>query len=71
MPMYNFIQNSSTYSDTTGNFILKMENDVANAIDFKSFEYKDKLLGNTDADEVDGTLRNATIFVPLKQLSNF
>ena len=71
MPMYNFIENSSTYSDRTGNFILEMENDVANAIDFKSFKYKDKLLGNTDTDEVDGTLRNATIFVPLKQLSNF
>ena len=71
MPLYNFIENSSTYSDTTGSFILKMENDIANAIDFKSFKYKDKLLGNTDADEVDGILRNATISVPLKQPSSF
>ena len=41
---------------------------------FKSFEYKAKSLGNTEsqtANAADGILKNATIAVPLKYLSNF
>ena len=37
----------------------------------KSFRYKAKLLGNTEADEANGILKSATTAVPLKYLSNF
>ena len=33
--------------------------------------YKAKLSENTDADNANGILKNATIAVPLKYLSNF
>ena len=56
MPMYNLIEYSSNYSETTGslwfyskdeatNFNADVENNK-----FRSFEYKAKLLGNTEAD---------------------
>ena len=48
--------------------------DVAND-NFKSFECKGKLLGNTvaqsDSNYANGILKNATVSVPLKSLSNF
>ena len=34
-------------------------------------KYKAKLLGNTEADNTNGILKNATIGVPSKYLSNF
>ena len=78
MPMYNLIQYSSDYSETTRSlwFYLKDEGtnfnvDIANDNDFKSFKYKAKLLRNTEADVANGILKNATIAVPLKYLSNF
>ena len=45
--------------------------DIANDKNFKSFRYKTKLLGNTVANAANGILRNATIAVLLKYLSNF
>ena len=38
---------------------------------FKSFEYKTKLSRNTESDGNNGILKNATIAVTLKYLSNF
>ena len=38
----------------------------ANAVNFRSFTYKAKLLGNTEGDEVCGILRDATIAVTWK-----
>ena len=40
--------------------------DIANTNDFKFFKYNTKLLGNTEADDANRTLQNATIDVPLK-----
>ena len=78
MPMYNLIEYSSDYSETTGGlwFYSKDEAtdlnaDIANANNFKSFMYKAKLLENTEADRANGILKNATTAVPLKYLSNF
>ena len=78
MPMYNLIKYSSNYSDTTGSlwFYTKDEAttfnvDIENNNDFKSFSYEAKLLVNTATDRLNGTLRNTTIAVPLKYLSNF
>ena len=74
--MYNLILNSSNYSETTGRSLWSYSKDeatnfnadIANNNNFKSFDYKAKLLGNTEADENVGILKNATIFVPLKSL---
>ena len=45
--------------------------DIANNNNFKSFEYRAKLLGNTVAAGNDTILENKTIALPLKYLSNF
>ena len=78
MPMYNLIEYSSNYSETTGtlwSYINDEPNnfnaDIANNDNFKSFRYKTELLTNTAANGVNGILRNAIIAVPLKYLSNF
>ena len=56
MLMYNMMEYSLNYSDTTGSlwFYFKGEADnfnanVAHTNDFKSFQYKTKLLGSTAA----------------------
>ena len=81
MPMYNLIEYSSNYSETTGSlwFYSKDEAtdfnaDIVNDNNFKSFKYKAKLLGNTVAqadNAANGILKNATFLVPLKYSSNF
>ena len=60
--MYNFIEHSSKYSETTGTFWFYSKDqatdfnaDVANNNNFKSFEYKVKLLGNTETNENSGS----------------
>ena len=49
--------------------------DISNTNDFKSFKYKAKLLENTVAqpapNAANGIIKNATLAVPLKYLSNF
>ena len=75
--MYNLIKCSSNCSETTWNlwFYFKDEanNFHANIANnnFKSFEYKAKLLGNTEADGANEILRISAIAVLLKYLSNF
>ena len=66
---------SSNYSETTGSkwFYSKEKGttfnaDIVDNNNFKSFEYRPKLLGNTKADGKNGILKNATIAVPLKHL---
>ena len=78
MPMYNSIEYSSNYSERTGSlwFYSKDEAasfnaDIANNNNFKSLEYKAKLLRNTEADGAKPVLKNATIIVSLKYLSSF
>ena len=82
MPLYNLIEYSSSYSETTRSlwFYSKDEttnfkNDIENTDDFKSFEYKAKLLGNTAAQPAPNQayriLKNVAIALPLKYLNNF
>ena len=78
MPMYNLIEYSSNYSETTRSlwFYSKDEAtdfnaDIANTDDLNSFKYRDKLLENTGADGANGILKNARITVPLTYLSSF
>ena len=80
--MYNLIEYSSNYSETTGSLWFYSKDEatdfnavIANNNSFKSFEYKTKLLGNTvtqpDPNDASGILKNSAIAVPLKYLSNF
>ena len=80
--MYNLLEYSSNYSDTTGSlwFHLKDEatnfnNDIRNNASFKFFMYKSRLVGETEAPHAtnndDGILKTAAIAVPIKYLSNF
>ena len=82
MPMYDLLEYSSNYSDTTGSvwFNYKDEasnfnNDIVNNNNFKSFKYKVKLLGNTVAqlapNQANGILKTTTIYVASKYPSNF
>ena len=82
MSMYNLIEYSSNYSETTRSlwFYSKDEatnfnNDIENTDDFKSFEYKAKLLGNTVAQPAPNQayriLKNVAIALPLTYLNNF
>ena len=77
MPMYNLIEYSSNYSETTGSlwFYSKDETsnfnaDIADTNNFKSFKYNAKLLGCIIVQEAPnqayGILKNAIIAVPLK-----
>ena len=77
-PMFNFVENSSNYSEIKGSlwFYSKDEAtnfsaDIGNDDIFKSFKCKAKLLGHTAENGADGILRKPTIAVPLKYLSNF
>ena len=45
--------------------------DIADYNNFKPFKYKSNLLENIEADGANGNLRNVTIALPLKYLSNF
>ena len=68
--MYNLIEYSTNYSETTG-YLWLYSKDITNTNNFKSLMYKAKLLENTEADRANGILKNATIGVSLKYLGNF
>ena len=79
MSMYNLIEYSDNYSDTSGSlWQFKRDEVPANNADLtinnsQSFKYKAALLGKT-ADAVNNTnssVKDAKIVVPLKYLSNF
>ena len=80
MPMFNLIEHSDNYSDSSGSFYqFKRDehpmNDDNNSLnvaldDSLSFKYKESLLGKeTDTDGNDRSLKNTKIVVPLKYLS--
>ena len=78
MPMYNLIEYSDNYSDTSGSlWQFKRDEVPANDADLtiyicQSFKYKAALVGKT-ANHNDGkiSVKDAKIVVPLKYLSNF
>ena len=76
--LYNLIEYSSNYSETTGSLWFCSKDEatdfnagIANTNDLKSFKYKAKLLGSTEADNANGILKNGTIAVPLNYVSIF
>ena len=74
MPIYNLIEYSDNYSDTSGSLWQFKRNEITNNADgtndnnASSFKYKANLIGNTEAN---GTKNGVKIAVPLKYLSNF
>ena len=79
MPMYNLIEYSDDYSDTSESlWQFKRDEVPANNVDLttnnsKSFKYKAALAGKTtDAvNNTSSTVKNTKIVVPLKYLCNF
>ena len=74
MPVYNLIENSDNYSDSSGSLWGFKRDEIANNANVTnndnapSFKYKTNLVANTEAD---GTKEGVKIPVPLKYLSNF
>ena len=74
MPMYNLIEYSDNYSDTSGSLWdfkrgeIDNNANVTNDNNAPSFKYKASLIDNT---ENDGSKKGVKIAVPLKYLSNF
>ena len=72
--MYNLIEYSENYSDSSGSLWGFKRDDAVNNADAtngdnpRSFKYKASLIAGT---EVDGTRNGIKIAVPLKYLSNF
>ena len=73
MPIYNLIEYSDNYSDTSGSLWDFKRDEIVNNADVTndnnapSFKYKANLIGNT---ENNGTKNGVKIAVPLKYLSN-
>ena len=72
MAMYNLTKHISNYSETKASlwFYSKDEAtnfnaDIENTDDFKSFKYKAKLLGNTEADNGNGILKKCYNWCPI------
>ena len=73
MPMYNLIEYSDNYSDTSDSLWQLKRDETTNNADVSndnasSFKYKANLIGNT---ENNGTKNAVKIVLPLKYLSNF
>ena len=74
MPMYNLIEYSDNYSDTSGslwNFKRDEKTNDANVTNHNnapSFKYNSNLIGDT---QNNGTKNGVKIAVPLKYVSNF
>ena len=72
--MYNLIEYSDNYSDTSGSLWNFKRDEIINNADVTndnnppSFKYKANLIGNT---ENDGTKNGVKIAIPLKYSSNF
>ena len=72
MPMYNLIEYSDNYSDTSGSLWQIKRDEMEGKVDLtvdnlSSFKYKSNITGNLSQA---GTRNNVKIVVPLKYLSN-
>ena len=74
MPMYNLIEYSDNYSDTSGSLWNFKRDEITNNANVTNdnnaspFKYKGSIIGDT---ENNGTKNGVKIAVPLKYLSNF
>ena len=76
MPMYNLIDYSDNYSDTSGSLWNFKRDEITGNINLtknnsSSFKYKSNLIDNTEADEANIKKESVNIVVPLKYLSTF
>ena len=76
MPMYNLIEYSDNYSDTSGSLWNFKRDEIEEDADLtinnaSSFKYKTNLIGDTVADGANRKKEIVKIAVPLKYLSNF
>ena len=79
MPMYNLIEYSNNYSDTSESLWqfksdgVKASNVELTINNSQSFKYKATLLGKTAnaVNNIDSSVKDAKIVVSLKYLSNF
>ena len=70
MPMYNLIEYSDTYSDTSGR-LCQFKRDKQPINDNGDFKYKSNFIGDTDEDGENRKKENVKIVVPLNYLNNF
>ena len=77
MNMYNLIEYSDKYSDSTGSFCqFKRQEPLDNNANLtvagsSSFKYKSNLLGDAIVENNNAVWKNAKIIVPLKYISSF
>ena len=76
MPMYNLIEYSDNYSDTSGSLWQFKRDEIEGDVDLtadnsSSFKQKSNFIGDTDADESNRKKEGVKIAIPLKYLSNF
>ena len=76
MAMYNLIEYSDNYSDTSGSLWQFKRDEIIGNIyltnnNSSSFKCKSNLVGNTDADRANRKKEGVKIAVPLKYLSHF
>ena len=80
MPMYNLIEYSDNYLDTSGSLwqFKRDEQNMSNGnpanvaiANPSSFKYKSSLIGESTAADCNRVFKNVKIAVPLKYLSNF
>ena len=76
MPMYNSLEYSDNYSDTSESLRNFKRDEIEEDADLtinnaSSFQYKANLIGDTVADGANRQKENVKIAVPLKYLSNF
>ena len=76
MPMYNLIEYSDNYSDTSGSLWQFRRNEIEGDVDLTiddapSFKYKSNLTGDTVVNGTNRKKEKRKIAVPLKYLSNF
>ena len=69
--MYNLIEYSSNYSETTESLWFCSKDEATNSDADIANNNNIKSLGNTEAGGNNGILKNVTIAVPLTYLSNF
>ena len=76
VPIYNLIEYSDNYSDTSGSLWNFKRDEIEEDADLtinnaSSFKYKANLIGNTAADGANRKKEKVKIAVPLKYLSDF
>ena len=74
MAMYNLIEYSNNYSDTSGSLWQFKRDEIEGDVDLtvdnsSSFKYKSSFIGNTDADGANKKKEGIKIAIPLKYLS--